>query len=790
MKSKRPFTYVIDYGGHSGHMDDPQRLIESVSSAPPELLHLAHDVPFPNTYGPIERTDDEKLRRLSGAEAADRSARIAKMLRGLRRAGVKTIIPYICNQTVAGNPDKRLGVWDVYDHWDEYANMGIGPRPKADPMEWLARESNGRPHFNYEMRHAAFVPLDVHRWAPCCNNPHYHEWQRVVVSQIARVGYDGVFVDNCILNCYCSYCQKKFRKYLAPRYTPAELERRFGAGDVKKLALAHRGSRLAWVKEEPTFREFLRETFSDEELVRWLGTRDLEAAHLEEWGNGLLWGRAHDYQRWMERRYSAGQLERLFGAPDLSAWGLRDEKDRLLWAETKRFWAQSICENLQFIKQVGRQERGGDDFVVLPNWGEMENLDSAEFREEIGHDIAVWGPGMDIMMYEEGNQAGMLAPGLYLDHLLHHKYALAQDVVGAVLPGGRQHAGTVDLLNAQAVAGGGVYIQPGAGHPEVRARYNDFFRKHERLLTGAEPYADVAVACLMDEVHLENPTHLEWVFRVTRYLADQHVLFEIVTEKQMSAEGLAPWRALILSAARYLSDDQVAAVRAFARRGGCVVMMGDVGTHDDCARRRQQPALKRLLSGGEEKSGILASPDGRHLFADTPDPLIGPYRVSREEGLQFANYSEASINVPTGKVGVVFELDRMIGIDRYDAPRQLIPRLEKALSRRLRLAEGPEAQGVRFTAYWTEADGAPILLLHVLNYNVPLLEHPRGKTGEPVENLTVSLPLPEKWGAARVELLLPGGDGESVAATVRRGEVSFTIPRLDVYALAMIRRPS
>jgi len=594
-------------------------------------------------------------------------------------------------------------------------------------------------------------------------------------------------VDNCILNCYCEHCQEKFKKYLGQRYPAHELERHFGTRDVGKLTLAHRGSRLEWVKEEPTFREFLRDTLPGDELIRWLGTSDVEAARIEEGGNGWLWGRSHDYRKWMEHRYSPHQFEQMFGAPDLSGWGLRDERDRLLWAETKRFWAQSICDNLKFIRQIGLEER--DEFIVVPNWGEMENLDSTEFREEIAHDIAVWAPGMDIMMYEEGNEPGMVARGLYLDHLLQHKYALALDVTAAVLPYGYQHVGTVDLANAQAVAtGGGAFIQPGSGFPEVRARYNSFFAQHGAMLEGSEPYAQIAVACLMHELHMENPAHLEWVYRATRYLADQHALFEVVTERQMNAEGLAPWKALLLPAPQYVSDAQVAAVLAFAKRGGVVVMMGPVATHDEHARRRTRPAFDGLLQGAQDAGAILVAPESGHLSATSPDPLIGRYRVSREEGLQFANYSEASINVPAGKVGVVYELDRMIGIDRYDAAGELIPRLEAIIGHPLRLTQEQAAQGVRFTASRRDFDGRQMLLLHVLNYNVPLMRHPTGNTVGPVENLAMLLQLPEEWADAAVKLLRPGSEDEPVAAKTGNGAVSFVIPHLDVYALALIER--
>jgi len=793
MRTRKPFTWVITYGGHNGHLANPEPLLTQVRAAPPHLLHIGHDTPLPNSFGPFE-VRDGTLVRLTPEHALKRTAAIEDMLQRFRQTGVQVIIPYICNQTIAGDAERRLGIWEFYDHWDEYAEMGIGPRPDADPNRWLARERNGRPHFNYEMRHEGFLRMGLLRWAPCCNNPYYNAWQRAVVSQIARVGYNGVFVDNCNLNCYCEHCQAKFRAYLQNRYSSHDLRGRFGIEDAAQLPLAHRGSRFEWVKEASTFREFLHERLSDEELARWLGTADLEVARIEEGGNGWLWGRAREYRKWMEERYSPGQLEDMFGAADLSEWGVRDAAERLLWAETKRFWGHSVRENLQFVKQVGLEASVAAgkkaDFIVVPNWGEMANVDATEFREEIAHDIAAWAPGMDLMMFEEGNMAGQITGGLYLDHVLQHKYAGALGVNAAVLPYGRAHEGSVELAYAEAVANGGAaHIQIGVGFPEVRRRYGEFFERHAGLLQDAEPYAQVWVACLMDELHLENPQHLDWVYRVTRYLADQHVLFDVLTESQLTAEALREKPTVVLVETRHLSEEQMGALEAYVKRGGLLVMAGEVGTHDEKARRRFGLSLPRMLGISTlRRHGVFTSFEGRCLWATNAGWLIGPSRVSREDSLEFANYAEASINVPTGRAEVVYELDRVVGVDRYTRQAELIARLEQALSRELRLAHPYDAMGVRFSAYQKQIDGEPAILLHMVNYNVPLTEHPRGLKVRPLAEVEVALPLPAEWAGARVALLEPGAEEQEVPGEVQGASLRFTVPSLSVYKVALVRR--
>lgn len=778
----RPVTYCIDYGGMGGHLPDPERILKDIRSAPPHLMHLGHDVPFQNSYGPIELLEDGRSKLLSPEEVGERMQAIRAFLSTFREAGCKKLIPYVCNQTLAGDPDKRLGIWQFYDHWDAYARYDVGPRPEKDPIDWLAREPNGRLHYNYENRHEGFRRCGMLRWAPCCNNPYYNQFQCLIVKHIARIGYDGVFVDNNNLNCYCTHCQEKFRAYLANRYSPRQLRGLFQVNDAAELSLAQRGSRLLWVKQDARFREFLRDLLSNEEIERWFGTSSLDEALLEEAGNGWLWGRAHDYRVWLEQKYSPKKLEELLGFSEASQWGLKTPAERLLWAETKRFWADSVRQNLELLRNTGRAERGG--FFITPNWGNMEEPDATEFREEIGHIAEIWSPGMDFMMFEEGNLAGAVAPGLYVDHILQYKFALAAGFRAAVLPYGNWYEGTTDLGNAENVAQGGfAYIQGGVGFPEIRQKWTCFLDRYGDLLADSRSMAEVAVLYSFDELVLENGQHQTWVQHLTRYLSEQQVLFSLVTPAQLADNGREACRVLVIPGVRYMAKKEVASVADFAEAGGTVVLVGETGTHDEFARPRKRSALGGLMrSARRVEPGLAVSKDGRVIVAANPEWLIGPYRVSREDALQFATYSQASINVPSGSAGLVYELDRMVGIDRYQAPANLVQRLEEALGHPLRLADPYEAQGVRFTAFRHDVK---TLLLHMVNYNVSLI--PRGATSvQPVHELAVRAPVDGDWSGAKATLLEPGCGPESLELHHHPGAISFTLPKLWIYKLAVI----
>jgi hypothetical protein len=72
------------------------------------------------------------------------------------------------------------------------------------------------------------------------------------------------------------------------------------------------------------------------------------------------------------------------------------------------------------------------------------------------------------------------------------------------------------------------------------------------------------------------------------------------------------------------------------------------------------------------------------------------------------------------------------------------------------------------------------ILLHLLNYNVA--------QATPVRGVEVSLEIPAKEKLRKVSLLSPDAEtAQSLAAKVSNGRVSFTVPRLETYSLAVIQ---
>ncbi len=775
-----PISYLIDY--RDNHLDNVDSFVSEIKEAPPYLLHVAHDVAFPNTWGIGYPRWSEEYRVIAPDEMRIRVKEVTEYVSRIHKAGVKVFIPYICNQTLGGNSEKRTGIWDFYDRWDDYSEFGIGPSPEADPMDWMARERDGRFHYNYEKRHTYFTKMDQYRFAPCMNNPYYNMYQKVIVSTIARVGYDGVFVDNCILNCYCQYCQEKFKKYMAESYSPQELKEKFGFSSPSAVELGYRGNKLWWVKSEPSFREFLTENYPAEELTRWFGMSDMEEAPVEDGGNGWLWGRADDYRKWMELRYSSEKLQEMFGADDLSGWGIRSAEDRALWAETKVFWGKCVNENLHMIKEAGASIRGS--FVIVSNWGAMQRIDGNEFREEIGHDLREWAPNSDYEMYEEDGDPGMIARGLYLDMILEYKFALANGVRGTAISTRGSSPASTELAYAEvAAAGGGGVIQPGTKFAEIRAKYDKFFGERKDVLDGYVPYSDVAAAYFYRELNMENINHVKELYRLTRYLSEQHILFSYALEPDMEDGFLSRFRALILPDVRYMSDQQIGAVRKFVEGGGVLVVTGDAGCYDFYGKPRDRGGFDDILGPSGHAIRLSDIGKGRCIYSSSLSSLLPGSHITLDEALNFSRYQigDELAFVGDRHFHAMNLFDRAVSVERYVRPEKLTELLRESLGYDPAVADPFCATGARFNAYRKPDSGD--ITLHAVNYNVTLVGEVEKRNLTILKDVGLKIRVPDGLRPSRVELLEPGTDPDAVDFEISSGTLSLTVPELRFYKL-------
>jgi len=245
-----PMTYIRDYG--DDHLDNPE-FLEYIRANPPELLVLGKDTVLHHSLGPVVGTGGENVGytrpphgvRISSEELFEKKRRLTEMVAALHDAGVVLVMPYICTKTIFGRHDTRIGFWDFYDHWDEYADdWDLGPKP-ADPIEWMRRNADGSLQLTYPFELDRYEPN--HRYAACVNQPGWRQHMRNVVRLIAACGYDGCYLDNNAHNeCRCDVCQRLFRERMQEKYSADELRELFGFEAPAEIHLATERRGLLW----------------------------------------------------------------------------------------------------------------------------------------------------------------------------------------------------------------------------------------------------------------------------------------------------------------------------------------------------------------------------------------------------------------------------------------------------------------------------------------------------------------------------------------------------------------
>ena len=143
--------------------------------------------------------------------------------------------------------------------------------------------------------------------------------------------------------------------------------------------------------------------------------------------------------------------------------------------------------------------------------------------------------------------------------------------------------GQTPLLSAVPIPAGGARFEAFGASPAAMVR------------DGAEPVAEVAIL---------YPTYsrdwnTDWktrayrreMFGTAQTLDTMHVPYEFISDGRLESGRLDKYKALFVGEAQCLSDAEIAAIRAFADRGGKVRMTVRAGTRDELGALRPQPAF-------------------------------------------------------------------------------------------------------------------------------------------------------------------------------------------------------
>jgi hypothetical protein len=107
-------------------------------------------------------------------------------------------------------------------------------------------------------------------------------------------------------------------------------------------------------------------------------------------------------------------------------------------------------------------------------------------------------------------------------------------------------------------------------------------------------------------------------------LLDGRFLFDFVHEDDLAARTLAPYRALVLPNAAYLSDGACAAIRAFVAGGGSLLATFETSRYGEWGDPRADFALADVF--GASVAGDLAGPSANsYMRIDARHPLVAGF---------------------------------------------------------------------------------------------------------------------------------------------------------------------
>jgi hypothetical protein len=132
----------------------------------------------------------------------------------------------------------------------------------------------------------------------------------------------------------------------------------------------------------------------------------------------------------------------------------------------------------------------------------------------------------------------------------------------------------------------------------------EFFREYnDRYYTGVDNVADVAVLRTWASMAYSVSAAYVPTTLVEQVLIQYKVPWDLLFEEQMDRIG--KYAALIVAGQECLSDAQVAALLAYTRGGGTLIVVGNTGTYNEWRETRSKAALGAARSEGKGKIVLI-----------------------------------------------------------------------------------------------------------------------------------------------------------------------------------------
>jgi hypothetical protein len=479
------------------------------------------------------------------------------------------------------------------------------------------------------------------------------------------------------------------------------------------------------------------------------------------------------FHSYLGRKYTEPQRRRRFGPAELDSLKLGRAGEGALWYDTQAFWAESDADLLRDIRDEGRKINPA--FFVIPNYGPFAHFDGVYKRVPSGFNAAVWAPYSRLIMFEEMQRPGQLAEDLFIDFILQYKLAFALRFRGGVLSYLAREPTGIELGMAEAAAGGGgALIQPHYDAPESRRRFRQFFRDHAELFEGFQSHADVALVFDYNQLYWDNRTHLQDIYRLSQYLSEQHVLFDLVPLSEVNKSRLSGYRAIITPDLTYLPDVALNALHSYAGSRGIWLDIGYSGWFDDDGHLRNTASRSKMVRRDELSQLVRYPRFALYLLREDDINDINEIVALRQTTLHGQN------PVPPGR-------------DLEDLRTLLETQTKSAMT----TVSRPGLEGLRVNVWRKPGPAGEKVVAHFVNYYCPIPVKGQTGTGQsqagespdpyapkPVSDVPIRLRVGD-GKVASVRLFDPDSTEAPVVAFQQHGsEVTFVLPEVRIYRIA------
>lgn len=142
-------------------------------------------------------------------------------------------------------------------------------------------------------------------------------------------------------------------------------------------------------------------------------------------------------------------------------------------------------------------------------------------------------------------------------------------------------------------------------HQPLVKSYYKFFADNEAVVKQGKQRAQVAILFSPKSYLMQGMVH-NTAFVIGEALMHAHIPFTVIGDRDLKAEDLAGYQAVVALPAPVLSDQSVKAIEDYVRNGGRLLFMGDQGKYDEqYAARAQSPAYVAAFKTKEQTEAKL-----------------------------------------------------------------------------------------------------------------------------------------------------------------------------------------